>query len=323
MPLLADFALTARDIITTDEDWNLFREHMREAHVFEIDADFAAAADQLKESNPSAFARVLPLCRLPYDACWFEVRHHDRLSFVRGVVRPTDGGQVDRVGVLMQRLAPGDQIMMHLVWRFTSGGVSMSDFAMVFNFDENPTFGGKPKPSEREALSKLYAGAELDASEDIDRRVFPVPSSYHSAQFEGPGSQGYVERRIGVALGDWSGEWMFWLAVVALLNSRNAVATEAVDVTRENARRRRIRSGRPDLLSYTRCIIAPRLRDRLREADAARAAPAAVRAHFVRGHFKARKTGLFWWSPFLRGDVKSGLVMKEYEVRGGARTPTS
>lgn len=316
MPLLADHAMTARQIITTENDWERFRRHLREAHVFEIDADFAAAADQLKESNPSAFARVLPLCRLPYDACWFEVRHLDRLSFARGVRRATDGPPVERVGVLIQRRNPADQWIMHLVWRTADGLVQLCDFAMAFSFEEQPLFDGKPKPSEREALRHLYSGAELDAADAVDRRVFPRAGRYHSAQFEGPRAQAYMAQRIEPALGDWSGEWMFWLAAVALLNSRNVVATEAVDVTRENVRRRRISRSRPDLLSYTRCVIAPRLRERLLEADAARAEPAAVRARFVRGHFKARKTGLFWWSPFVRGDAKAGFVMKEYEVRG-------
>jgi len=24
-------------------------------------------------------------------------------------------------------------------------------------------------------------------------------------------------------------------------------------------------------------------------------------AHYVRGHFKQRKSGVYWWSPFVRG----------------------
>jgi hypothetical protein len=27
-------------------------------------------------------------------------------------------------------------------------------------------------------------------------------------------------------------------------------------------------------------------------------------AHLVRGHFKQRKSGLFWWNPFVRGKGK-------------------
>jgi hypothetical protein len=49
---------------------------------------------------------------------------------------------------------------------------------------------------------------------------------------------------------------------------------------------------------------------RLRVPNIARAAGgavgdaerAAMRGHFVRGHFKQRASGLFWWSDFYRGD---------------------
>lgn len=39
------------------------------------------------------------------------------------------------------------------------------------------------------------------------------------------------------------------------------------------------------------------------------------RAHLVRGHFKVRKSGVFWWMPFVRGNQKLGFVHKHYEVK--------
>jgi len=36
------------------------------------------------------------------------------------------------------------------------------------------------------------------------------------------------------------------------------------------------------------------------------------RLHLVRGHFKRRKTGTFWWSAFARGDANVGVVDKTY-----------
>lgn len=40
-----------------------------------------------------------------------------------------------------------------------------------------------------------------------------------------------------------------------------------------------------------------------------------VPLHTVRGHFKQRKTGLFWWSSFIRGRAENGAVVKDYNVR--------
>jgi hypothetical protein len=47
------------------------------------------------------------------------------------------------------------------------------------------------------------------------------------------------------------------------------------------------------------------------------AARGAYRPHIVRGHFKIRKTGLFWWKPFRRGGETGSA--REYRVWGPQR----
>lgn len=39
-----------------------------------------------------------------------------------------------------------------------------------------------------------------------------------------------------------------------------------------------------------------------------------IRAHMVRGHFKQRASGLYWWNPFLRCKTNERFVDKHYEV---------
>jgi len=39
------------------------------------------------------------------------------------------------------------------------------------------------------------------------------------------------------------------------------------------------------------------------------------RIHFCMGHFKHRKTGVFWWQPHVRGQNKDGIVVKDYEIK--------
>ena len=41
---------------------------------------------------------------------------------------------------------------------------------------------------------------------------------------------------------------------------------------------------------------------------------APMRGHFVMGHWKHRKTGLYFWHPHKRGDFKRGRIEKDYEV---------
>jgi len=41
----------------------------------------------------------------------------------------------------------------------------------------------------------------------------------------------------------------------------------------------------------------------------------ALRALFVRGHLRRRKSGLFWWFAYQRGDPRLGFVHKDYSVQ--------
>lgn len=39
------------------------------------------------------------------------------------------------------------------------------------------------------------------------------------------------------------------------------------------------------------------------------------RLHTVRGHFKVRSTGIFWWNNYTRGNKLVGIVEKDYEMK--------
>jgi hypothetical protein len=104
---------------------------------------------------------------------------------------------------------------------------------------------------------------------------------------------------------DWIGEPGFLIAALALMNSRNASET----VLTEPHNKPRKSAGKPLLFSYRLVCIPQRYQARhLVVGDD----PAQLRAHFVRGHFKVRKTGVFFWSAYQRGDPALGFVHKEY-----------
>jgi hypothetical protein len=93
---------------------------------------------------------------------------------------------------------------------------------------------------------------------------------------------------------------------IILLTARNAPLKfgELEDYTRLNKQRRR--KGRSDLLP-----VRPIRWDLHRfERRAGRGLTAGekieVTAHLCRGHFKMRKSGLFWWSPHYRGTPVDG-----------------
>jgi hypothetical protein len=112
---------------------------------------------------------------------------------------------------------------------------------------------------------------------------------------------------------DMQGEASWIECFLAMLNSKNPVVEHhEVDMTGLN--RQRVKRGRPEFLPYkkTRLVMS---RSQQRMADARGVNREAARQHLVRGHFKIRKTGVYWWAPFLRGDARHGTIKRhEYEV---------
>jgi limonene-1,2-epoxide hydrolase len=111
---------------------------------------------------------------------------------------------------------------------------------------------------------------------------------------------------------DWASEPAYILAVIGLLNARNAVETEVVDHAKLN--RARVKSGKPELFEHKILKIAHRQRQRVFTDGVDTRDYAPMRGHFVRGHFKVRKTGIYFWHPFARGDFGRGKIEKDYEL---------
>jgi hypothetical protein len=121
-----------------------------------------------------------------------------------------------------------------------------------------------------------------------------------------------VKRLGSYAMEDWGGEMRFMVAVLGLLNTRNVVQMETVNKDKHNIKR--VKQGKPPLFSHTLLKVrrtvyvkeGPLLSPEQQHRD--------LRFHFVKGHFKIRKTGVFWWNVYARGSVKHGFVDKDYEV---------
>jgi hypothetical protein len=119
------------------------------------------------------------------------------------------------------------------------------------------------------------------------------------------------DRLAEYAIEDWGGEVRFMVAVLGLMNTRNVVATESVDNRQHNVKR--IKRGKLPLFSHKLLKVRGRIAEP-RAGESIGQGHRELRLHFVQGHFKHRKTGLFYWSWHARGDKKVGFVEKDYEV---------
>lgn len=100
-------------------------------------------------------------------------------------------------------------------------------------------------------------------------------------------------------------------AVLALLNSRNCTALQSIDAQPVPKSLRKRLSSQKELYSH-RILKLDLNKAQLSRAKANGLSSDEARAHLVRGHFKVRKTGIFWWSPFVRGNSRKGIVTKDY-----------
>lgn len=100
------------------------------------------------------------------------------------------------------------------------------------------------------------------------------------------------------------------ILLVCLINSPPLCRQEVIKREAKTAKAARAGKGRP---SFTLCDIHVGRQYAAGEA-AGHAATSAKRLHVTRGHFKVRKTGIFWWNQHWRGDAKLGTVEKQYRA---------
>jgi hypothetical protein len=105
---------------------------------------------------------------------------------------------------------------------------------------------------------------------------------------------------------------VFLLAVIGMLNARNFHERAKVDVSKLN--KRRSKYGEELLQEYYVLKVQSRIKERIRSVNIAAQEFKDLRHHIVIGHWKMRKTGIFYWHPHWRGDPRLGEVRKGYKL---------
>lgn len=318
---------------------------LKRAQKFVLDPEFAAVAEALSEDY-SGLARVLERCRLPYRDTWVEVRQADRPKFMAsGIHVPELQGKPKRVGFLLT--ATRDDLSAwktHLFWNFDHPGLApdmaCSVSAMALQYDMT-------HPVQQ------FTAAELEAYKSVLSSIGPIPiapldahpgwlkagptdrlsltnhitgvdpdvrSSVPPGLFAPHEQRAYDIMLRQVAVSDWAGEAVYALAVIGLLNAKNAVESVTVDRTKLN--RARAKARKPPFFEHKVLRIAARVQARVYPAGEVGSGDyTPMRGHFVRGHFKTRKSGVYFWHPHARGDFHRGWITKDYKLGPKPKKP--
>ena len=161
----------------------------------------------------------------------------------------------------------------------------------TFDFDSPLTAGYliRKNIKEREAFERIYSNTRLYISPFASQGCLDHITSAS-------------RNRIKALTEDVSQEVMFVLATLLLLNTKNF--GERIPTSFERLNKKRIKNGKATLRSYTE------IKFRIPKGNLGFGSTAAKTAHWCRGHYKQRKTGLFWWNPHMRG------------ITGGKNTPS-
>jgi hypothetical protein len=186
------------------------------------------------------------------------------------------------------------------------------------------------KISTREIVSHFFTGTskwkqfvndarEIEAIREMDRHMLPGVSMHGTgmiASIFAAGMRGNQDQMMDMVHSweaDMQGEASFVECFLAMLNSKNPVVEhEPVNLTKLN--KARARRGKPKFLEYSKTRLTMS-RSQKRRADAQGVDRETARQHLVMGHFKIRKSGVYWWSSFLRGDARKGTIKRQqYDV---------
>jgi hypothetical protein len=241
--------------------------------------------------------KALTLCRFPFPLTWLEWSRA-----ASGLKGGREGALVD---VDPDSLQHGDitvawdnnvsPIMLRFDWRAGIAPFYRADIRAMSDTQIRDKIGDQ--------VSTRAAMIEEQEREKFELNLDMV------ALFEALGRASNAKEYLDVAVECLHGQSGFIRAALLLINTKNLTTSEPY-VASSKLQRARQRSGKAPILDYTKVTI------KLSKALAARAGDAAdpknpMRLHLVRGHFKIRKSGVFWWSPFQRGSAAHGVIARQ------------
>lgn len=111
---------------------------------------------------------------------------------------------------------------------------------------------------------------------------------------------------------DLTGEPLFIEAFIIMLNSKNIIERKKDDFSKLNKTRSKNRKTPLKEFVVTRLSLSKVISNRYAAAGMNRE---KARQHLVMGHFKIRKTGVYWWSPFVRNRSNPDVALRsQYNV---------
>lgn len=315
------------------ESYRLYARQIASAKRFVLNRDALMMVEDVGVSAPKRLLAAIDICRLPFPKLWVEFSFKDRSDWMAGAVAKgiikvshfEDTAPPSRLGFLIEALdKEGRDLLIHPAWSHPNDeAISICMLANRLNLGVVP----ETSPERREMVIRrlrqrrtewmgdpenVEAAINLDGRIDSETPPAMVPMVAFMRQ--SMSKQGF-EEMIRSATNDLSAEWQTIWGLLTVLNSRNIIEIGPVeDYAKLN--KARAKAKKPLMLSHRsiRLNLSKVQRNRLGQGGGG--GGQGMQHHLVRGHWKLRRTGLYWWSPFVRGSHGEIPGQRTYDVRG-------
>jgi hypothetical protein len=287
------------------------------ASVFVLDPNATAMCANVFFSRPSSIVAALGFVRLPADTVWIEysnIAAREAFAKLGNDNKWAEGGVlIERSGLLLTQKEGA--IDMEAVAQFRKDdGRIVELLTAKCRFDT--TLGIKIDPADRRVPIKTNHGAtgqakkyydllsrdeaELAANDELRIRFGgSLHSDYIAMVSSIPGIEDQLRTTLAGHIDDIYRMFSTQiLPSLILMNCRNAVEQEFVPAPAKLNKARRAK-GRPEIGPYH--IVKLKLRPKVRRMYEQRGySGVQISGGLVIGHFKVRRTGVYWWSGHLR-----------------------
>ena len=316
---------------------------IEQAPKFDLSGDVIHLIQDVSYSSPLRLESALTACRLPYPTMWVEFEHKHRTSWMEkanfepslkpfDVERDIETTPPIRLGFLLRS---GDRngsptVTISLGWTLPDPDGHICNLCpMDIEIDLNPEpvvidpvraakgreeyrrLAAEPKSHARQWGNK---DPELDAMYRLEQRIdLKMPDrmiGFFDMTYRIMGKDG-VEHIRDNSRTDLMGEWRMAIAIITVLNARNAITMEdGPDFTKLN--KSRMKSGKRPLMEYRQIKLGLSKVQKNRQGSTG--GREAADPHLVRGHWKLRNGKLFWWTPHVRGGASVENAAPRYKV---------
>lgn len=313
---------TASELKYADRIATLIGKDVREAQRFVLSDETSNAVQDLNKKIGFVQAIIEHRMHLktPYTRTWVEMPLTDYMRKFRTEI-PLEGTGVDRIGMLIMQT--GDTYTLQACWRHLDGtlGFGLYETHLALGDELFPLV----LPTQHNLIAQRdQQDMTLEEATEIAQRMIWTPSRYvirtTNRTPDEFGRMWNEQERALQAKGIHTlkeaveenpslfGAWLL------MLNAKSG--TRKTDFEMEHAQKGVSLGGRKKKMtirSHKYTVISMSDYENLDGSVSAHHTHVKSDAHYVRGHFKRRSTGMFWWNPFMR-NKDAPLIEREAYV---------